>query len=110
MRGRTSKEEKWAPHVDAHGIEWALEVTRARREAQASNVPKISGKQSWAAIHSLGTLEASTVRRMVPIGGDVVGAKWCNRRHRTVCEYPHAMEARLVNSISVIVLEPARTL
>jgi len=47
---------------------------------------------------------------MVPGGGDVAEASRCQRRYRTVSKYPHAVGERLVNSISVIVLEPARNL
>ena len=47
---------------------------------------------------------------MVPVGGDVAEARRCKRRYRTVSEYPHAVGERLVNKISVIVLEPAKNL
>ena len=46
---------------------------------------------------------------MVPVGGDVAEAR-CQRRYRTVSEYPHSVGERLVNKISVIVLKPARNL
>ena len=47
---------------------------------------------------------------MVPVGGDVAEARRCQCRYKTVREYPQAVGERLVNNISVIVLEPARNL
>ena len=47
---------------------------------------------------------------MVPVGGDVAEARRCQRRYKTVREYPQAVGERLVNNISVIVLDPARNL
>ena len=81
-----------------------------RRVAQVSRVPKISGNQSWVAIDPWYTRSREGLRRMVPGGGDVGEVRRCQRRYRTVSEYPHAVGERLVNIISVIVLEPARNL